>query len=480
MKVKKSNMIEYAVVGSGIGGSSIAAYLDAKGHETVLFEKEPYLGGCSSTFRHEGHAYNTGATTLAGYQEGHIVKSIFDAIGFTPDVISTDPAIVIIQNGKTTPRYRDLEAFLSVLEKNYPHPKNRAFWTLIYDLGKKFYEIQGHYYSNRSLWSKLVSLTSFLPILVKFQRYLRTSAYDFIHDFYGDVSKEYLHFLEAQILIVAQAKSKEVNFFTAALSLGYTFNETHYVKGGFGKLFDGMTSSMKHVRRKSQITHIESHKDHFILHTSREKIKAKNVILNSTVYESGKLFEKEKIKNYYKKYKKLDNYQSSFMLYMTIKSTKEYKHHYQLIQNTAYPHTLSNALFVSFSDPSDTILAKEGHYSITASIHTDVRYWQDVNTYSTQKEELTEILLKSICDILDIKKEEIVHHFAATPKTFKHYINRSQLGGNAITMKNFLPKLPGNDTPIKGLYHVGDTVYAAQGWPGIMLGVDNLRKLLHV
>jgi phytoene dehydrogenase-like protein len=69
---------------------------------------------------------------------------------------------------------------------------------------------------------------------------------------------------------------------------------------------------------------------------------------------------------------------------------------------------------------------------------------------------------------------------AASPKTFQRYINRSQLGGNAITMKNFLPKLPGNDTLIDGLYHVGDTVYAAQGWPGVMLGVDNLRRLLHV
>jgi phytoene dehydrogenase-like protein len=473
-------MIEYAVVGSGIGGSSIAAYLDAKGHETVLFEKEPYLGGCSSTFSHQGHAYNTGATTLAGYQDGHIVKAMFDAIGFTPELISTDPAIVIIQNGKTTPRYRNFEAFLSILEENYPHPKNRAFWTLIYELGTKFYEMQGHYYRNKSLWSKVISLTSFLPIFVRFQRYLRVNAYDFIHDFYGDVSEEYLNFLEAQILIVAQAKSQEVNFFTAALSLGYTFNETHYVKGGFGKLFDKMTASMQHVKRKSLITHIEPHKDYFILHTSREQINTKNVILNSTVYESGQLFQKDKVKNYYKKYKKLDNHQSSFMLYMTIKSTKAYKHHYQLIQDKPYPHTLSNALFVSFSDSSDNVLAKDGHYSITASIHTDVRYWKDVSTYSTQEKELTEILLKSICDILNIKEGEIVQHFAATPKTFKHYINRSQLGGNAITMKNFLPRLPGNDTPIKGLYHVGDTVYAAQGWPGVMLGVDNLRKLLHV
>ncbi len=473
-------MIEYAVVGSGIGGSSIAAYLDAKGHKTVLFEKEPYLGGCSSTFAHAGFSYNTGATTLAGYEEGHIVKSHFDALELNPDLIRTDPAIVIIQNGKITPRFSDLETFLEVLEKNYPHPKNRGFWMLIHDLGKEFYTLHGHYYSNRSFWRKLISLTSFLPMMVKFQRYLRTNAYDFIQDFYGDVSEEYLHFLEAQIFIVTQAHSREINFFTAALSLGYTFNETHYVSGGFGALFDQMTENMKDVRRNTEIHKIERHIDHFTLHTKDKTIKARKVILNSTVYDSAKLFDDGMVKKYYKKYETLNNHQSSFMLYMTIKSTKPYEHHYQLIQDKIYTHSISNAVFVSFSDAADNVFCGKGHYSITASIHTDSRWWNDKGTYKDQKEKLKSQMLKSICDILDINEIQIVHLFAATPRSFKRYINRSQLGGNAITMKNFLPKLPSNDTPIKGLYHVGDTVYAAQGWPGVMLGVDNLKGLLHV
>lgn len=473
-------MIEYAVVGSGIGGSSIAAYLDAKGHKTVLFEKEPYLGGCSSTFAHAGFSYNTGATTLAGYEEGHIVKSHFDALELNPDLIRTDPAIVIIQNGKITPRFSDLETFLEVLEKNYPHPKNRGFWMLIHDLGKEFYTLHGHYYSNRSFWRKLISLTSFLPMMVKFQRYLRTNAYDFIQDFYGDVSEEYLHFLEAQIFIVTQAHSREINFFTAALSLGYTFNETHYVSGGFGALFDQMTENMKDVRRNTEIHKIERHIDHFTLHTKDKTIKARKVILNSTVYDSAKLFDDGMVKKYYKKYETLNNHQSSFMLYMTIKSTKPYEHHYQLIQDKIYTHSISNAVFVSFSDAADNVFCGKGHYSITASIHTDSRWWNDKGTYKDQKEKLKSQMLKSICDILDINEIQIVHLFAATPRSFKRYINRSQLGGNAITMKNFLPKLPSNDIPIKGLYHVGDTVYAAQGWPGVMLGVDNLKGLLHV
>jgi phytoene dehydrogenase-like protein len=473
-------MKEYAVVGAGIGGASIAAYLDAKGYDTVLFEKEPYLGGCSSTFSHKGFSYNTGATTLAGYQDGHIVKEVFDAIGFTPNIIPTDPAIVIIQGEKVVPRHRDLETFLEALQQHYPHPKNRAFWTLVHTIGQKFYTMHGHYYANRTLLSKAVSLVSYLPLLFTFQSYLRTNAYDFIHAFYKEISPEYLRFLEAQIMIVAQAHSKEINFFTAALSLGYTFNETHYAVGGLSRVFEDMTASMKDVRLNSEIIKIKQHKGHFILYTKNETIETKRLILNSTVYDSQELFEEKPLKQYYKKYAHLQNYQSSFMLYMTIQSDADFAHHYQIIQEKEHPFTLSNALFVSFSDKDDHIISPEGHYSITASIHTDSRWWNNKATYLIQKNELKHALLNTICDTLEIKDTQVIDAFTATPKTFKRYIRRSQLGGNPITMKNFLPKLPGNDTPIPDLFHVGDSVYAAQGWPGVMLGVDNLRKLLHV
>ena len=80
----------------------------------------------------------------------------------------------------------------------------------------------------------------------------------------------------------------------------------------------------------------------------------------------------------------------------------------------------------------------------------------------------------------ELEADEVVASFSATPQTFKRYINREQVGGNPITMKNFLTKLPSNDTQIKGVYQVGDTTYAAQGWPGVMMGVKNLQRVLDV
>jgi len=473
-------MFEYAVVGSGVGGSSIAALLNAKGYKIALFEKETNLGGCSSTFSHKGYSYNAGATTLAGYEDGFIVKEIFDEIGFKPNLIATDPSIVILQNGKITPRYSGFEKFLKVVEQNYPHAKNRDFWKLIYEINTDFYKMSGHYYSNKNVFSKVKSLLSFVPLFIKFQKYLRANAFAFINTFFDGIDEEYLQFLESQILIVAQAPAKEINFLTAALSLGYTFNENNYAIGGMGAVFDGLTKDIEHLYKNSEIKEIKRFAHYFELHTKKDVFKTKKLILNATVYDSAKLFKDTEVKQYYKKCEKLNNYQSSFTLYMTLKSEKKFEHHYQIIQQELFPNSLSKAIFVSFSDDNDNTLAPKGHYSITVSLHTDLRLWNDKTNYKAQKKELQDILIETVLTNLDIDKNEIVDCFSATPRTFKQYINRDQLGGNAITMKNFLPFLPSNNSPIKGLYSVGDSVYAAQGWPGVMLGVKNLKRLLHV
>ena len=198
-------------------------------------------------------------------------------------------------------------------------------------------------------------------------------------------------------------------------------------------------------------------------------------------YESSRWFSDAGIQKYYRKYEKLNNHQSAFVLYMTLKTPKSYNHHYQLIGERIVPHTLSKSVFVSFSDPQDTIIAPAGFYRITASIHTDTRFWTDLSKaqYKDQKKELQNLLQQFICDKIGVQNEEIVECFAATPKTFGRYINRTQLGGNALTLSNFLPKIPANDTPIKGLYQVGDTSYAAQGWPGVVMGAFNCMRMIN-
>ncbi len=473
-------MFEYAVVGSGIGGSAMAALLSAKGHDVALIEKELYLGGCSSTFTHQKRRYNAGATTFAGYEEGRNVKALFDAVGVTPSLHVSDPALVIVQNGVSVKRYRDPDAFIEALQALHPHPKNAEFWHLIAQIGRDFYDINGYGYSGRSLFSKVGSLCSFAPLAWRFAPYLTVNARHFIEHFFGEISAAYLDFLEAQLLIVAQARSEEVNFLTAALALGYTFGANHYSIGGMGALFDTLTCKVKNQITGTRIEKIVRHRDRYVLHAGKEHFEAAKVILNTTVYDSAKLFEDPSIRRYYNRLAVRNNDQSAFVLYATIRSDATLAHHYQIITTQTIPMTRSKALFVSFSQRDDRLMSAEGYYSLTASIHTDIRWWQMLNvpTYENFKEMLQAHLIQLLCDTLGLCKEQFVDLFSATPSTFEHYIGRSQLGGHAMTIRNTLPRVPSNDTPFAGLYHVGDTTYAAQGWPGVSEGALNLMRLL--
>jgi len=475
-------MREYAIIGGGMGGCSAAALLHASGKDVLLLEKEPYLGGCASTFEHSGYRYNSGATTISGYGEGGIVRGLFDRIGVEPNLIESDPAIVVIQGKRVIPRYRDIDRFIDTLNQHYPHPKHHDFWHLIQTITTEFYATEGYYYSNRSLTKKLRSLKSFSPLIVKFWKYLWSDARTFIQQFYGGIDNDYLDFLDAQILIVAQVKSDSVHFLTAALALGYTFDAAYYPIGGMGSVCDSLTSKLPDVRLSHQLIRVEKLNEGFRLITTQGNIDTKNLIMGTSHFESGKFFNEKPFRNYYSRYTPLNTHQSAFLLYMSIPTPSEHHHHYQLIADAIIPHTLSKSLFVSLSDPNDTLISPEGITSITASIHTDTRMWIGLSPseYRNQKQQLHHLLERWICDTLQINKSDVLHSFAATPKTFGRYINRTQLGGIPMSRSNLLPLLPSNDTPIEGFYHVGDTAYAAQGWPGIVTGSFNLLKLLDV
>jgi phytoene dehydrogenase-like protein len=473
-------MKEYAIIGGGIGGCSIAALLSARGEEVVLIEKEPYIGGCASTFQHGKYRYNTGATTLWGYREGRILRQLFDAAGVVPDLIETDPAIVTVQGEKIIKRHRNIEMFLESLHDAYPHPKHREFWYLIQKIAREFYDVEGYYYTNGSLFKKLRSLLSFAPLLKRFFPYLRRGARAVIEEFYGGVSQEYLDFLDAQILIVAQAKSDSVNFLTAALSLGYTFDPNHYPVGGMGRVCESLVSRVSDVRMSHEVLSVHKEEGYYRIFTSQGLIEARNLILAASIFESDHLFADEEISAYLRRYRRYDHHQSAFVLYLSVPTPPRVEHHYQLISETILPHTLSQSLFVSLSDPRDHDIAPEGITGITASIHTDTRMWENLTPqeYRSRKEELRALIEGWICDTLSLERSSILQSFAATPKTFGRYLGRTRLGGIPMTHPHLLPLLPANDTPIEGFYHVGDTTYAAQGWPGIVMGAFNLMRVL--
>lgn len=465
-------MDDFAVIGAGIAGACSALFLSKK-FQTTLYEKESILGGCSSTFKHQKNFYNAGATTFAGYEKNTYMYDFFERhhINFHKKLLPS--ALSVLIDGKKIIRFQEMDAFLDEINSAFYHQNNSAFYALVRTINKDFFAINDYYYSNASAFEKLKSLSSFKTLFLKFYPYLFTNAKAFIQNYFGAIDERYLEYLDNQVLIVAQAKLNEVNFLTAALALSYQFMDNYYVFGGLGAIFDAIYPQVPNIKTHTFIEKITKTPSHFILHSSKTEFEAKNIVLNTSLFEAKSLFTDIKIKEYLSHYTSFNKDISAFMVYLQIDTPKVFEHHYQIILDNPIKYTTSNSLFVSFADVEDEKMKQ----SVTISVHTETKLWENAQNLE-QKMELEAIIKKIVCEHLGLEKRAILSSFSATPQTFKRFINRSTLGGIPMRKENLVYRLPSNNSPIQGLYHVGDTTFGAQGWIGVMLGVRNLEKIV--
>ena len=388
---------DLAVIGTGMGGAMLASQYKQK--DIIVFEKDSNLGGCASTFKRFNKYYNSGATTFVGYERNHPVKKIFDKANVNLHLEKSDIAIRIIQDGKTVDRVKDFEEFLVNIQKAYPNKNNRVFWQTIKDIDDSFWKLKSIYYSKYSFKSYLKTIKSLSEIVFTFKFDLFKSARGFIKETLGDISQEYYDFIDSQLLIILQTTSKNIPLLSLALGLSYPFHDVFYVKNGMGSIFDELLKDID-VHRKEEVKAIRKKSDIYILETKKGEYRAKNIVLNSSIYDSSKLFFDEKIKNYYESFSFSD--QSAFVVYLTIKKKKDLLHHYQIITKEELPNCISKSFFISVSSDIDSTLSNES-LSITISSQTKAKFWENIGKeeYKRQKAITQDYLIKAFLENFD-------------------------------------------------------------------------------
>ena len=467
--------IDIAVIGSGIGGSLISAL--NKNKDLILFEKDKNLGGCASTFKRFGTYFNAGATTFVGYENNHPIKNIFDEVGVIPNILESKIAIRTIQNRKIVDRVANFEEFLTNLNNVYYHKNNRIFWKTIKEIDERFWTLKKVYFAKYGFQAYAKTAFFVAELLKEFGFMLFKTADGYINEVLPNISKEYKAFINSQLLITLQTTSKDLSLLAMSLGLAYPFHKVFYPIGGMGQIIEDLLKDVN-VQNKEQIISIKKEQNKYRLISTKNEYLASTVILNSAIFESSKLFLDENIKKYYDKFSFSD--QSAFVVYLKLDSKEKLLHHYQIILKENIPNCISNSFFVSVSDINDEKLSNDG-YSITISTHSKAIFWEGLtkDEYEEKKEFTQNFIITEFLNNFDnIKKENIKTLFSATSKTFYRYINRSNCGGKPITAKTIF-QLPSCNTPFDGLYNVGDTVFAGQGWPGVAIGVNVLNKELN-
>lgn len=468
---------DVAIVGTGMGGA-LSALGVAEHKKVLLFEKDKNLGGCAGTFKRHGNFYNVGATTIVGYEQNHPLKNILDSKNISLDVTTSPVAFRVIHNKKVLDRHQNFEKFLYDLNQIYPHKNNRQFWQKIKKIDEAFWNLKKVYFAKYSIKRYFHTMLFALNVFKTFGFDLFKSADGFIKKSLPNISQEYQDFIDAGLLITVQSDSKNIPLLSMALGLAYPFHPVFYANGGMGKIFESLLRDFE-VRVKEPITSIKKDKDGYILTSSKGTYSAKQVILNTTLFDSGKLFQDSHIKDFYKQYEASD--QSAFVVYLSLCSTQKLQSHYQIILDEVIPNAFSKSFFVSIAHQEDKRLSKNGLRSITISTHTKASFWKSLSKkeYEDAKKQTQEYIIKEfLANFSTLKRDDIVHAFSATSKTFESYIARTNCGGTPIKFSN-IHKIASCTTPFQGLFHTGDTVFAGQGWPGVALGAEVLARELN-
>ena len=78
--------IQTIVVGSGISGLTATLLLALNGHETMLIEKAPRIGGSIARFRRNGVPFDVGFHFTGGLEPGGILRNLLDLLGMVDDI----------------------------------------------------------------------------------------------------------------------------------------------------------------------------------------------------------------------------------------------------------------------------------------------------------------------------------------------------------------------------------------------------------
>jgi phytoene dehydrogenase-like protein len=288
-------------------------------------------------------------------------------------------------------------------------------------------------------------------------------------------------------MISAQSKSSDTPFLFGAPAITYTNYTNYNVPGGLLQMVKCIEESLVqnggvlHLREK--VLSLDKNDDFYEVRTSKNvSYSAPVVISNIPVWNMPDITQGKMSKYFSKESSKYTHAWGAFTMGVVTDDVypDDLTLHHQLHFNEdeKIPGIASDSVFVSFSGKNDLKRAPAGDRVLNISTHTDPDNWFDLNgSYDPLKRmvqnRILEHLEKTLPGFSDAKRKLV---FSSTPVTWNNWVYRKKgrVGGIPQSMNRSLLDWTPNNTPFKGLYLCGDTVFPGQGIPGVTLSGINV------
>ena len=463
-------MYDYIIIGSGLGGLSVATLLSKSGKSVLVLEKHYAIGGLATNFTRGNFEFD-----VSLHQTGGIYKTFYNKILKECGVFNKLEFIKSkylfekkIENELLKVPNGNIKEYKKILKERFPQCKKDI---TLYFLLIKIISFQlklWEYLNSNYFTSPFIRI--FAPIicpLVIFSHKIK------VDKFFSFIKNEKLKDILFSLVGYYKENSKDLtlNPFVFA-EYGYYFDGGYYVKGGgqavsnsFRKVIEDNKGEVKPSKEVDEILY----KDKEVLGVKikrGEKFYSKNIICNANPYEVYNRFLRAK-KDIKKPLSHLEIGMSFIGAYIGLDTTienlnKDFKNSYEII--------LDNSVLTLHTN-LDKNLCPEGKSTIDVFIIEDKPNYHSLrySEYKKEKENIKNRIIKILKKYFYNIEKHIEVFEVATPKTVSRYTNnpngsiygfKNKLGQTGFDRFNF------KDKNFKNLYFSSAYTMFGGGYEG--------------
>jgi len=471
------------LIGSGIGSLCAAGLLARYGKRVIVCESHTIAGGAAHSFRRRKFEFDSGPSFYCGLTDAQSLnplKQVLDVLGESLSCVSYDPLGHYHLPEGTFAVYSNTERYRHEVEKITPQGAKEL---------KRFEERLLSLYEGMKGIPTLALRTDWQMILVLVRRYLpsltkmlpnlpivQASVGNVMDATVQDAWVRRLIDLECFLLSGLKAHG------TIAPEVAFMLGErsrcgVEYPVGGSAAIVNALVRGLEKFNGKLRLgCHVEqilveSGKAVGVRLQNGEILKAPVVISNATIWDTyTKLLRPEDLPASYRQVSLDTPAVDSFMhLHLGIRGEglENLTGHHVVVHDAQQDITSpGNTCMISIPSVWDASLAPEKHHVVHAYTLEPYAGWEKNAGYEQKKQEKAKSLYRALERVIPDIRDRVELELIGTPLTHASYLRRYQgTYGPAIAAGKGM--FPSTQTPIAGLYRVGDSTMPGIGVPAV-------------
>ncbi|MEP0880048.1 NAD(P)/FAD-dependent oxidoreductase [Trichocoleus sp. ST-U3] len=475
--------LDVIVIGSGIGGLTAGALLARYGKRVLVCESHAIAGGAAHSFSRQGFHFDSGPSFYCGLTPGrglNPLQQVLEVLGESLQAVRYDPMGHYHFPEGTFPVYSDAERYCQTVAEITPQGARELeqFEKRLLPLYESLREIPT--IALRADWQIIpVVLRKYLPSVLKLLPHLKTVQGSVGNVMDREVREPWVRrLIDLECFLLSGLKAHGTIAPEVAFMLGERSRAgVEYPVGGSGAIVDALVRGLK---RWGGELKLNSHVEQILIQSGKvtgiklkngEVINAPVVISNATLWDTyTKLLRPEDLPLSYRQQSLETPAVDSFMhLHLGIRAEglENLTGHHVVVHDASKDITEpGNTCMISIPSVWDANLAPEGHHVVHAYTLEPYEGWQRDEGYEERKKERSQSLFRALERVIPDIRDRVVLELMGTPLTHAYYLRRYQgTYGPAIAAGQ--GTFPGTQTPISGLYRVGDSTMPGIGVPAV-------------